>query len=215
MSRTLKDRPHWVKVNDKNVARTEYHNHERAGEPVYRSRIAKDENGNNVMESYTIYGVIGYGHYYGVSYYTDWSLYATWNEFYEAHHKSERFKNDRKAYAKYGDVEKTRPKYETVLIGYRPTECTIDKPVGRRNHWFDGDTTHLCEQELARWTTPACSCCHPDTRYAKSFHRGSRANEKAALRKLAKEAYAGYEYEDDTYEDVLNMRKKIRRGIGW
>lgn len=44
MSRTDKDRPYWVRLNDD--ATTTYHDHDNLGEPVYHYRIVRDETGH-------------------------------------------------------------------------------------------------------------------------------------------------------------------------
>ena len=210
MSRTLKDRPYWVKVNDKSLPRTPRHNHEEAGEPLYRYLPVKDENGNNVMETYTRRGFLGYRIY---KHYEGYKLYPTWDELI-ADVPAEHIYYDRRFYAESGEIEATRIKREKVLIGYRPTECTIDDYLPRVDKYYDNDTTSLCYHQVEGWAGGYYYCDHfPSKDERREYHSAARSNEKNALRKLAKAANAGYDYEgDDLYEDVFNARRRRHRG---
>jgi hypothetical protein len=211
MSRTLKDRPYWVKANDKSLSRTPSHNHEDAGKPVSRWLPVKDENGNNVMETYTYYGFLGYRAYNMFE--RRYKTYATWEELV-----AERPENyvgfEKRFYAHYGDVEKTRVKHESVIIGYKPTECTIDDYIPRPNHYFDNDLISLCDHRVEGWAGGYYYCDHfPTNEERKDYHRKARSNENDALRKLTKAANAGYDYDaEDLYEDIFNARKRRHRG---
>lgn len=211
MSRTLKDRPHWVKVNDKSLPRIANHEHKDAGKPVYRWLPVKDENGNKVMETFMSYGFLGYRAYN--FYERRYKTYATWEELL-----AERPENyvglEKRFYAQYGDVEKTRVKHESVIVGYQPTECTINDYQPRTNHYFDNDTTHLCYYDLRYYGGGYRYCDHfPTKDEREEYHRSARSNEKDALRKLTKAANAGYAYEDeDFHEDVFFTRQRRHRG---
>ncbi len=50
MSRTYKDRPYRVKVNEDGVYRTASHNHERLGEEVFGSHVVHDSHGNIIYD---------------------------------------------------------------------------------------------------------------------------------------------------------------------
>ena len=211
MSRTLKDRPHWVKQNDKNLPRIAEHEHKDAGKPIVRYVPVKDENGNPVMETYTTYGFLGYRSYNVFE--RRYNLFATWEEL-EATFPTNYIPYEKRFYAQYGDVEKTRVKHEYVVVGHRPTECTIGdyQPRGGR-YFFDSDATHLCYYTLKYYAGHYRNCDHfPSVEERKDYHRKSRSNENAALHKLKKAANAGYDYEDDIYEDVFNERKQRHRG---
>ena len=212
MSRTLKDRPYWVKVNDKSLSRTPRHNHEDAGQALYRRLPVKDENGNKVMEAHIIeHAFLGYRAYN--MYERRYKLFPTWEEFV-AENPDNRIYVGRNYYAHYGEKEITRVKHETVLIGYRPTVCTIDDYIPRVNHYFDNDTISLCEHRIEGWAGGYYYCDHfPNSEERKDYHRKARSNERDAMRKLTKAANAGYDYEDeDLYEDVFNARKRRHRG---
>lgn len=219
MSRTLKDRPRWVKINDKKRNRVANHDHVRAGNPVYRWQPVTDEDGNPVYETYQTTGFLGYRAFF----FGDIEkIYSTFEEMladnYLLREYIERTGSRRNLYAVFGDVEKTRVKTERVIIGYRPTECTIDDYRPRPSHYDDNVLTHLCEYDLARWDADGyrCSCCDGsfyNRELRALFHRGARSNENIALHKLKKEARAGYEYADDDYEDTFNRRKRFRADL--
>lgn len=212
MSRTLKDRPYWVKVNDKSLSRTPSHDHENAGQPLYRYLPVKDENGNEVMETVTIeHAFLGYRTYNIFE--RRYKVYPTWAEFL-AEVPENRILFESRYYAHYGQKEVSRVKRENVLIGYRPTECTIDDFVPRTNHYFDNDTISLCEHRVEGWAGGYYYCDHfPTQDERKDYHRAARSNERDALRKLTKAANAGYDYDgEDLYEDVFNARTRRHRG---
>lgn len=211
MSRTLKDRPYWVKVNDKSLSRTPRHNHEDAGQTLYRNIPVKDEKGNKVMETFMAYGFLGYQSYN--IWERRYKLYPTWEEFIAATPDNSIF-FERRYYAQYGDVERTRVKYETVEIGHRPTECTIGDYIPRTNGYFDNDAISLCDHRIEGWAGGYYYCDHfPNKDERKDYHRAARSNERDAMRKLTKAANAGYDYEDEDFcEDVFNTRKRRHRG---
>lgn len=209
MSRTLKDRPYWVKLNDTSLPLTAYHEHDKAGEAVSRYLPVKDENGNPVMEKFMSHGFLGYRFY---NYYEGSKLYPTWEELVAAN-LATLIHFPRRYYAAYGDVEKTRVKHERVIIGYRPTECTIDDYLPRTNDYYDNDLTHLCTNNLKYYAGGYRYCDHfPTNEERKDYHRKARSNETVALRKLTKEANAGYDYEDGIHEDVFSKRERRHRG---
>ena len=211
MSRTLKDRPYWVKVNDKNLSRTPCHDHANAGQALYRYLPVKDENGNNVMETYTAYGFLGY-QFYNI-FERRHKLYPTWEELLAEAPESHIFW-EKRYYAQYGDVERTRVKHEQTLIGYRPTECTIDDFVPRANKYYDNDTINLCDHRLEGWAGGYYYCDHfPNKDERRTYHQAARSNERDAMRKLTKAANAGYDYEDEDFcEDVFSARTRRHRG---
>ena len=209
MSRTLKDRPHWVKQNDTNLPLIAHHEHEKAGEPIYRYLPVKDENGKPVMETYTYHGRLYFQIYKA---FEGYKRYDTWEELV-ADSTPNQLLWDRRHYAVWGDKEGTRVKRESTLVGYRPTECTIDEYQPRTERYYDSDLTHLCYHTLKYYGGHYRYCDHfPTQDERKDYHRKSRSNENAALHKLKKAANAGYDYEDDIYEDVFNQRKSRHRG---
>lgn len=210
MSRTLKDRPYWVKVNDKNLARTPLHNHEDAGKPVYRNVTVKDDKGKPVRETYTYTGLLGYRIW---KRYEGYKLYSTWAELLAD--SDERVFLPPYYYELRGEKEGTRVKREVTLVGHRPTECTINDIVPRPNHYWDNDTVILCDHRIEGWSGGYYYCDHyPNKAERKNYHHASRTNEKNALRKLTKAVYAEDDYADaDFYEDVMNKRKT--RHHGW
>lgn len=211
MSRTLKDRPHWVKLNDKNLPRVANHEHKDAGKPVYRWLPVKDENGKEVMETFMSYGLLGYRIYNFFE--RRYKTYPTWEELL-AEVPANRISFEKRFYAHYGDVEKTRVKHESVLVGYQPTECTIDEHQPHAFNWRDNDLTHLCYYDLRYYGGGYRYCDHNPTNVErKDYHRKARSNENGALRKLTKAANAGYDYEDDDFhEDVFFTRQRRHRG---
>jgi hypothetical protein len=211
LSRTLKDRPFWVKLNDKNLPRIACHNHNDAGKPVYRSLPVKDESGNNVMETFTSYGFLGYKGYNLFE--RRYKFYPTWEEFVASVPDNHIFFEQR-FYAQYGDVEKNRVKHESVLIGHKPTECTINDYLPRSDKWYDNDLTNLCYYTLKYYAGHYRYCDHfPNKDERREYHSAARSNEHNAMRKLTKAANAGYDYEDeDLYEDVFMTRKRRHRG---
>lgn len=57
MSRTLKDRPYWVRANDPDSSgRSVIHRHDLFGEAIYRAVRIKDKDGNQVYEEKVIPG---------------------------------------------------------------------------------------------------------------------------------------------------------------
>lgn len=61
MSRTRKDRPYWVTINDpKTPDRVEDHDHTKFGNLVTRTRYIKDENGKQVYKTVSSHGKIWY-----------------------------------------------------------------------------------------------------------------------------------------------------------
>lgn len=210
MSRTLKDRPYWVKVNDKSLSRTPCHDHEHAGEPLYRYLPVKDENGNEIMETFMSHGFLGYRFY---KHYEGYKLYPTWDELV-ADIPANHIFFERRYYAQWGDVEKTRVKRENVLIGYRPTECTIDDFVPRVNKYYDNDTINLCDHRLEGWAGGYYYCDHfPNKDERRAYHSAARSNERDAMRKLTKAINVGYDYEDEDFcEDVFFARTRRHRG---
>jgi hypothetical protein len=211
LSRTLKDRPYWVKVNDKSLSRTPRHNHENAGQPLYRYLPAKDENGNEVMETFMSHGFLGYRHYNMFE--RRYKTYATWEELL-AEVPPNFILSDKRCYQQWGDVEKTRVKHENVLIGYRPAECTIDDFVSRVNYYYYSDTVSLCYHSLEGWAGGYYYCDHfPNKDERREYHSAARSNERDALRKLTKAVNAGYDYEDEDFcEDVFFARTRRHRG---
>jgi hypothetical protein len=211
LSRTLKDRPYWVKLNDKSISRTPRHNHENAGQPLYRYLPVKDENGNEVMETFMSHGFLGYRHYHMFE--RRYKTYDTWEELL-AEVPPNFILSDKRYYQQWGDVEKTRVKHENVLIGYRPTECTIDDFVSRLNYYYDSDTISLCHHRLEGWAGGYYYCDHfPNKDERREYHSAARSNERDALRKLTKAVNAGYDYEgEDLCEDVFFARTRRHRG---
>lgn len=217
MSRTLKDRPDWVKNNDKSYSFKEEHNHEHAGEPIYGYEIVKDENGSPIIETYTYRGFIGfhiYNHFEG-----KYELYDTWEELKAVHGEDKTRYLPSSApyfmYRRYGDVQGTREKTELIITGYRPSECTIDDFIPRENKWGQNKAAVLCERELPVWQGgyPPCRRHNPTLKDREGYHRASRSNERDALHKLKSAANAGYDYEDaDMDEDVFFKRQRRRRG---
>lgn len=209
MSRTLKDRPYWVKANDKALARDEYHSHEIAGNPIYGSVEVKDENGETVMETYTVYGVTGYFIYdlfQGFKTYPDWESLIKENP---QHSDSARSR-----YTLIGDIEKIRPKREQTIIGYYPDECTIDKPFkGSKEYIFwNTDEEYLCTHALCDWNDAKWgSNERPSKKQRQDFHRSNRHIEKAYFRKVRNEADYD-DVDDDMNEDVLLNRQHHHRG---
>lgn len=212
MSRTLKDRPYWVKVNDKSLSRTPCHDHENAGQPIYRYLPVKDENGNTVMETVTIENAfLGYRTYN--IYERRFKIYPTWAEFV-AEVPDNRILFESRYYARYGSKEVTRVKNASVIIGYRPTVCTIDDSVPRANNYYDNDTIILCDHRLEGWAGGYYYCDHfPNKDERRQYHSAARSNERDAMRKLTKAANAGYDYEDEDFcEDVFFARTRRHRG---
>lgn len=223
MSRTRKDRPHWVVENDKkHPRRVEYHDHDSAGEAIYRRKKVVDENGNPVMRTVVRSEVIGYRLWdYRAGVY---KRYATFGDLLADNRAQadEIGQNVRRRtfglsyYAEYGEVEHEYPTYEGVLVGYRPTECTINLPAPpRTTDWWGNDADYLCYHELKRWKNQGCSCCgtdRPNKKERDGYHREKRSAENNALHNLKRAANAGYEYEDDLYEDVFNQRERFHHG---
>lgn len=215
MSRTLKDRPHWVAENDKkNARRVAFHAHEKAGEPVYRRERAVDEDGNPALHTYTVSEVAGYRYRVNGSY----KQYETFGELLEDNPDDAEFL---RLNARRGQFQVTRqaerkvPVYTMVLAGYRPTECTIDSPTPRENYYWENDATHLCYHEIERWKNQGCGCCgtdRPTKKERSTYHRENRSRENSAVHNLKKEANAGYDYEGGVYEDVFNKRQRFHLG---
>ena len=210
MSRTEKDRPYWVKRNDKSIPRVEHHNHHEAGQPIHRYLPVTDENGNPVMETYETYGLTGY------------SMYNIWEHRFKEYDTFEELQADnpgevrcsKEFYQRWGMKEKTRVKRERTVVGYRPAECTIDEWVPRGNYYsyaHGNAETHLCHHELAKWNGGSWYDNRPQTDERKAYHRSARSNENIALRQLAKDANNGY-YDEDGYEDVFELRTQNHRG---
>lgn len=207
MSRTRKDRPDWVKSNDKSEVRVEKHEHFEAGYPVYRTRPVRDANGHVVFEDYTYFGITGY------------KLYSPETLSWEEVHPSVRYNgstyNSYSFIPIYADIASKRVVYETVLIGYRPESCTIDERAPRENKMFDNETKLLCYHEVRYTGRKGYSCCShfPVKAQRKDYHSASRAAERKAVRAIRGAINNGFEPDEDYYEDTFSLRKKNHRGV--
>lgn len=185
MSRTLKDRPYWVKTNDNALPLTEHHDHTHAGEPIMMSLPVKDEAGNlmyetvireNVLLNYT------FRDYYGVT-----SVFTTRTAALAYIERSPWTNFEVDFYAVYGNKEVQQVKCAMTLVGYRPDECTIDKPRNGIYPWRSKNMAeYLCWKEVDVRLNGGCPCCRhrPIKEQRRSFHASARRTEAIALHKL-------------------------------
>lgn len=207
MSRTLKDRPYWVKTNDKNLDRVEYHNHEEAGKAIKVMKPVTDENGEFVWETIRREVLLGYRFYRP---YEGYIMFATRHEAQAYIQSSSTAFLDARYYAVYGEKDIRRVKNELVIIGYRPDECTIDKPRNCEASWKLRNTTeYLCWKDVET-RDGGCPCCHhrPMKSVRKRYHAGARQTETSALRNIVKLANDGFDFDDDNYENAVLTRQK-------
>lgn len=225
MSRTFKDRPYWVKNKDKTLNRRVSHEHEKAGAPVYESFPLLDENGEQVLKTKTHFGVVGY-RFRRFGFYQKDVVIKDRTEAHdflrsllakEPEHRdgfNSLTSHDIKDYVTYGDVTYTYKVTENLIVGYRPTECTIDSDL--RTDWNHYDPTKtLCYSEHVEDRRRGCGCCtcKPSPVERKAFHTSKRAAEGVSLHKLVKEINNGYDSNADAeeYYDVLYSHRNVNR----
>ena len=208
MSRTLKDRPYWVRSNDlAHETVYEIHNHHRFGEPLYEWKNAKDSNGELVTKEETVevpsscVVVLPGGYRIQVE---------SWREAWT-------YSNAIYVGRSYTTKVVKRPVTERVIVGYVTDECTIDEPY------------EDSKDNVYRWTSTARPCGHeigynfarryysrnrplPDEKHV--YHSGSRGKERDALKRAQRAFNSGEDMWGDEYE-AANTRLQRHVGYWW
>lgn len=202
MSRTDKDRPYWVALNDADVTSyEEVHQHHLFGKPIWGWDWEKDENGNVLWFSYLVTVRWGYRLYV-----LDDGSTATYQTLYA--------KNPKQWWAHTVGVIDVPPVQEVrwrkrrahQVIRHFSDECTIDvpenphQPTGpcyRKTPWYQNRRKFLPNREQRRF-----------------YHSSERRTETNTLRSLAK-AYNGGADLDYTEKLMVRTETRLKRHLDW
>jgi len=193
MSRTNKDQPYWVKVNNntQNLPTYEWHEHLTAGEPVYKDFVVRDAKGNPVKEEVTEETT-----WYEITLANGYAYVCRQPEGYFFYQKESEVVRSR--VSSVTTRTWTRTKTERKLIGYRPTECTINDPL----NWDTGsrdNITHICSRGLQPTKTN-----RPHHRSQRTLHhKSARGQERAALASARKSYNTSQEVDDKDCDKVI------------
>lgn len=209
MSRTDKDRPYWVMLNDDSLSHRTRHDHRHLGEPVYRNKFVLDENGDRIPEpvyvtSYRLQydKAVAAGlspqpfFYWG----KDWFLPLNLSS-YGARTYFGRYPEHRVFYRK--DKVYSHDWYKTVrvLAHYVPDHCTEGAPAVGRTHQDNNPCYRVLvgrrRYERAQWLRS--ELVSEDRRIARDRLRN--------YTKLANSVEDWEEVEDDNIPDVIRYRR--------
>ena len=201
MSRTFKDRPYMVRLNDVTTeGRYIDHQHAHAGEPVTRYVNALDEFGEPAFRETEYIQATGYT-----------VVDDEGNRFFVKDHDEASRYSIRVIHQK--KCISYSPIHEFVIVGYRPTECTADLPVkSMHDVWGRSSTTHLCAPHLS-YKGYWYGRNRPQTDAKRAYHASARHAEKQALKRAQK----AYNYNDDDLlgEELEKSFTRQQRHIGW
>jgi hypothetical protein len=206
MSRTFKDRPYWVRSNDKNELRSVSHYHHLAGEEVYHWLPVKDADGNQVMETVERPPVKGYR----VVFRDRTSKVYTTTEYFKLRESGEL------NWYNFYDLQPTeiittyeRPLREKTLVGHRPDHCTAENEQVRPVRYVGDELQELCYT----WVDSHRRAARPFKKDLKTqYHSSQRATERLMLEAMAEDYNDGDDLWGDDY-DAVNTRQQ--RHVGY
>jgi hypothetical protein len=229
MSRTDKDMPYWVRLNNEGTSTD--HDHLRFGEVYYRAVPVLDDEGNPVMDTHEVflsatqilgkeegnYYLFGYSSRYSVGYahYVPWSD-RSYTTFYET---AKVVKAALMAYTRHTPDEQiaigfySRPRTTPVVKYVVKDYCTAGEKITDENKWV-GEmpcTPRLSVQSGYSYHTWGMS----NRKAAKSreVYGGSRALKRATLGRIAKSWNSGEEVDD--FDEVERLTDQHRHSMAW
>lgn len=229
MSRTDKDMPYWVRLNNEGTSTD--HNHLRFGMVYYRAVPVLDDEGNPVMDTHEVFltaaQILGKedGNYYlfGYSsrYLVGYTHYVPWNDrsstkFYET---AKVTKAALMAYTRHTPDEQiavglySRPRTTPVVKFVVPDHCTAGEKITDTDKWWGKFpcTPALPEGNNGKAYTRGMS--GPRASYRSERNGGSRALKRATLGRVAKSWNSGEEVDD--FDEVERLTDQHRHSMAW
>lgn len=205
MSRTYKDRPKWVKDNDKKGNLKVNHLHHLAGEEIHEWLPVSDENGNQIMETVELPPV---------RVVRVWFTDHTTKDFTTTEYLKLLTTGEITGYdfrnTKHISIPKTRerPLFKKTVVGYRPLNCTATQNRKRPVRYLSDDAEELCFTSSETYRR-AVRPMHKHLRT--TYHASERATERNMLHRMTKDS-STEDLLEDKYEKV-NTRQQ--RHVGY
>ncbi|UDL16403.1 hypothetical protein SEA_ZOOMAN_154 [Microbacterium phage Zooman] len=228
MSRTDKDRPYWVKVRDEGVPT---HDHSKLGEPIWRRRYQKDDEGNQVITRRPLYqkaktiidrwatpkqkqtwdywsqqraersGYNDHGYYTWLADRDNFVARNPADVFADAFTAVELFDPEKRILVGTYDGAA----FEMYIAGYVQDHCTVDEEEVKGKDWLNGQFPCYKTWDFYN-STFRCSCdmCNPGI-----DHSRIRTQKRINNTKLRKLANAGEDLDDYDMECFVPNRREM------
>lgn len=238
MSRTVKDRPYWVKVNEYGV---EHHDHSSLGKEVWGNREMKDKNGNLVHEEVPFYHSVGDLLARPEDVFGSWPYLSgtgvvmpkrqddgreihvwRWNKSYRTvmERSIHKMRSEAMHLRAHGSSDKalvvggtlSRPKMEKYLVRITPDHCTINEKVHSRGRW-NGNPCYMESDwngEKRSIFKYRCSCCSP-----LGYNTAKRAIARDTLKEVSKQFNSGEDDWEDAFDARENITPRRKAGQSW